>query len=127
MNESKYTPSPWRYNLYDSETNFILSNIDIDADDEGRSRDFGCSILEGSLLAEDSEELQANARLIAAAPDLLETLQSLIAATEKSLSLPLEEMAQAMKRAKAAIEKALTGKEIWNIDDEELPREIGDE
>ncbi|MEY1000276.1 hypothetical protein AB7263_18930 [Providencia rettgeri] len=60
---------------------------------------------------ENAEEMKANAHLIAAAPDLLESLRELVSAMERyeidvGESAPVEHK-KMMKKAKAAITKAL--------------------
>lgn len=65
----------WKYELFDlkdenDDTNFILSTVNVDADDEGRPQDYGHSILEGLLIADTDKELEELAKLIASAPEL---------------------------------------------------------
>jgi hypothetical protein len=77
---SGHTEGPWRYEYTDpgeTDCNFVLSYVSVDADDDGRTRDYGGSLLEG-LLTQDDAENEANARLIAAAPDLLEALTAIL-------------------------------------------------
>lgn len=73
---NNHTPGPWNLELPDDSADFTLSTIDVDADDEGRVRDYGRSIIEGTLVSGTTEEIEANARLIAAAPDLLAALSN---------------------------------------------------
>lgn len=61
---SKHTPGPW---IVTEEGNFVYA-----LSPKGTNR-FSCSIAPGYIQGYDSEEVQqANARLIAAAPDLFE-------------------------------------------------------
>ena len=55
----------------------------------------------------DDEELEANARLIAAAPDLLEALERLLAAAEKTTFS--DQFPQECENARAALSKATGG------------------
>lgn len=61
MSEQKHTPGPWAYRIGQHHTDFILSN--------------------GSVIEVEWRIAEANARLIAAAPDLLEALRDLVEAT----------------------------------------------
>lgn len=67
---SAHTPGPWRH--YDDE---IVQNINGSLGDPTV-----CSLVSagGDAFADDEDEFMANARLIAAAPDLLEALQAII-------------------------------------------------
>jgi hypothetical protein len=79
---TSHTDGPWRYEYTDpgeTDCNLVVSYVSMDADDEGRTRDYGGSLLEG-LLTQDDAENEANARLIAAAPGLLDALQWVISA-----------------------------------------------
>lgn len=78
---AEHTPGPWKYKIVNDE--FILSNVDADSDAEGRMQDYGSSILEGGLVLENDAENEANARLIAAAPDLLAALEGLLKAANE--------------------------------------------
>jgi hypothetical protein len=73
-----HTPGLWRYDLHrdDDGTTLDLATVDIDAGPDGRPTDYGTSLLEGGYLVRESDaENDANARLIAAAPDLLAMCQ----------------------------------------------------
>ncbi len=81
MSQSNHTPGPWNYD------GVVINTPDgMPVHCKERSR----------------EELRANARLIAAAPDLLEALRVLVLLVPKtSIHLP------AIAQAEAAIEKAM--------------------
>lgn len=61
----------WRYTYYTHEGTFTLHTVSVDADDEGRARDYGHEILRGEC--EDPEILWA----ITATPVLLNALQTI--------------------------------------------------
>jgi len=69
-NTTLHTPSPWH--LQKSESDFII----VHSDGENRSH---VAKLFDSTLCEEHGNLYANARLIAAAPDLLDLLESAVA------------------------------------------------
>lgn len=89
MNNTQYTPAPWQIDY--------SGNCHIGITDENDRTLAFCS-----LQNEDCAENEANARLIAAAPDLLSALEELCA--DKYLSDPIN--ADRMKNARAAIAKA---------------------
>ena len=70
--------------------------------------DNGLPISEGGNDAPDLEQAKANARLIAAAPDLLEALEDMLAQADFAASVRGGEghMKHAMAKARAAIVKA---------------------
>lgn len=75
MGESKHTPRPWQVmNEYDGAT-IVIANIDGETFADGTSTfsyDFVCDTLPDDADGSRSREIAiANARLIAAAPDLL--------------------------------------------------------
>lgn len=93
--ETKYTPGPWGYDDYDhtafcsdkyKEDYFMRIEWSVDA------------------LGIPEEEIQANARLIAAAPELLEALEELIAMNNCNYDRTIQE--NGYKKARAAIAKA---------------------
>lgn len=109
---SGHTTGPWRYEYTDpgeTDCNFVLSYVSVDADDEGRARDYGGSLLEG-LLTQDDAENEANARLIAAAPELLQALEILVQALN-SPSVDTHQRRQALWFARGAIALAHDGAE----------------
>jgi hypothetical protein len=86
---SKHTPGPWGYESF-ALSEEIVSNDKVIATVHSRHCMF-------------PEEMRANARLIAAAPDLLEALLTLLGETEDSDYLSRSEQE---KKAKAVITKA---------------------
>lgn len=88
---TKYTPGPW---LFDEESEAITTHNRITS---GKTRI--ATVTLGWAEPFESEQI-ANARLIAAAPDLLEALQALICETNSI------ELAAALDMARAAIAKA---------------------
>lgn len=69
MSESKHTPGPWRI----FETDHGSKIIGIGSEDGAGVADAGFGLWGG-----DSDEARANARLVAAAPELLEALKYLV-------------------------------------------------
>jgi DUF1680 family protein len=96
---NKHTPGPWAYAGYARSMAFRVTKTPEDATGDV------CNVLAG-LAAKTNEEVEANARLIAAAPDLLEALMH--CATDEG---PEQEW---LDRARAAIAKA-TG-ELFNTE-----------
>ena len=89
-----YTKGEWYLQEYtDAYTNIIRCN-------KGKGFE---TIFIGYTGQSNSPETRANARLMAAAPDLLETLQKIVAITDRNHAT--------WAKAKAAIEKALSRKE----------------
>jgi hypothetical protein len=70
MNNTLHTPSPWH--LHKSDSDFVI----VHSDGENVSR---IAKLFDSTLCEEHGNLSANARLIAAAPDLLDLLEAAVA------------------------------------------------
>jgi hypothetical protein len=111
MTKAEYTPGPWE--IDDTAPNSylrIIGNIDGDAYDDGSPRHIYthvCDVL-------DNEQEEANARLIAAAPELLDALEESILAMQKVYDQ--SEMAHVvmdeLERAKAVIAKARGEKEM---------------
>ena len=98
---SGYSEGPWRYEYTDdSDNNFVLSYVSMDADDEGRTRDYGGSLLEG-LLTQDDHTNEANARLIAAAPDLLEACERALPQIRDALVIRQIQQAIALARGES--------------------------
>jgi len=74
MTTQKHTPGPWRYTL--DTTGDDATNLHVQA---GEKTDivWGCGCCGSPSMDGTIEEAQANARLIAAAPDLLEALRDM--------------------------------------------------
>ena len=95
---SKHTPGPWSANGKANEADYVV-------------RDQNGHALASVFLPTNVLEAEANARLIAAAPDLLEALQGIVAADFESV--PRTAVYRAVKllqdEARAAIAKAEGG------------------
>lgn len=92
MSEFKHTPGPW---LYIHADGFTVRHPQIYSD-------IG-PVCNATWLGENKmEELRANAKLIAAAPDLLEALCGLVGCIDHGSDNP----EQKLKKARAAIAKA---------------------
>ena len=102
MSETKHTPGPW--SVYDQRHLFT--------NHEGSARLIAGNIwiacVHGSHVGPQSkEEADANISLIAAAPELLEALESLIANVYScACTMPTKEEREAWDKADAAIAKA---------------------
>ncbi|MCY4318329.1 MAG: hypothetical protein OXE76_03895 [Alphaproteobacteria bacterium] len=87
MRTPKFTPGPWRVSLSDE-----CAVVDRD----------GCDIADcGALYESEPEQCEANARLIAASPDMLEALKAII--DNRWLTRRVQE---SINKAERAIEKA---------------------
>lgn len=103
--EIKHTPGPWR-----KQNHTILPNeffITQDFFNESQ-REFICHVADGN---QSTEEIEANAKLIAAAPELLEALTKIVLLKEGEAEHGREFLHQAISQivwenAKAAIKKA---------------------
>lgn len=98
MNQLKHTPGPWSVFAEEGET--VRPGIDSESQEEGGA---GFSIImygdaedECGIHGRTDEEAEANARLVAAAPDMLEALR---------LCVQLQDLG-AVDAARAAIAKA---------------------
>ena len=100
MSEAKHTPGPW-----EASGNLVRSPMH---QPEGLPR--GVQIVEcrDGYFLPHTEEAKANARLIAAAPELLEALERLADAYER-LKPPGYPLSDREKQARAAIAKATGG------------------
>jgi len=110
----KHTPGPWE--IFEDSGEIYSGKFELGGNGSFLATTYGCGGEYSLLGAEEQEECQANARLIAAAPDLLasgkariEALEALLAcyrlgkrATEKLLT----QLEQSKKGWEAAIKKA---------------------
>ena len=98
---SEHTPGPWKVFILVQEAEVIATNAS-----DVRVADVFCGYsYTGNGEYEMSEsECHANARLIAAAPQLLKACKAFVAAYEKSLQLEKTDMA--VRMARIAIEAA---------------------
>ena len=88
---SKHTPGPWRYKPHRVDCNYMLITCSDDPQEGDNLRGY-CG--------------EANARLIAAAPELLEALQVIVKSLSDQDDEGLIEHAEPMIAARAAIAKA---------------------
>lgn len=105
---TKYTPGPWFHNKhpYDNQDEYVL-NVEPDTELEFRSSQLATVHRNTDnhslgLKRRSKEETEANAHLIAAAPDLLEALKGLM----DSAADGGRPYGEAREKAEAAIEKA---------------------
>lgn len=107
MNEAKHTPGPWWVEVdTDPEASWERKWPTIHAE---KYEVVGCEGLYG-----DYETDMANARLIAAAPDLLDALQGIIGYFDSGNNVPVSQAtikarSDEVKSARAAIAKATGG------------------
>lgn len=98
---TKHTPGPWvacgygDYSDYEGKCRVVLGE--------------GGDIRTAVVLGFDTPENEADARLIAAAPDLLEALQTIVKSLSDQDDEGMIEHAEPMIRARAAIQKATQG------------------
>ena len=79
---SNHTPGPWKHI---EGTASIMAHKTVANDSEGYDYDVAqVERIDGAYSAKNDPESQANARLIAAAPELLEALNKLVTALEQS-------------------------------------------
>jgi hypothetical protein len=101
MNYFKFTPGPWVIRTQIDHTINEDAAIAIDSSEE--CRDYVAFLRNvKSISVIDSETIEANAKLIAAAPDLLEALVDLLNVDE----IDTVSVHKAQIKANAAIEKA---------------------
>lgn len=94
MNKPKHTPGPWKVSLEDySENRAYIRSEEYD-------RDIAC------VLGYSSEQLKANAKLIAAAPDLLAACERALVAFENQPPNYNEDRYEPLLKLSAAIKKA---------------------
>ena len=106
MNAFKGTPGPW----YAGEQSEISGWVDISI--PGYSRNsvaFATPATSGDAEARRDPETLANARLIAAAPELLEVAEGLIAVSRVGVINDLEGFGRVVNNARAAIAKVTGG------------------
>lgn len=95
--ESKFTPGPWRIGNPGEK-----GGIGVDATDHADGLNFEvCEVWGVDVDSQHDERSQANAKLIVAAPDLLDALQSLVRHAEA-----LGRHCELYDKARAAIAKA---------------------
>lgn len=88
-----HTPGPWEIRY--------LSGIDMEiTSKEGKICSFNGYSHSSELMEENEEQERANARLIAAAPEMLKTLEEVL------IDLNSNQIETARRRLKAAIQKA---------------------
>ena len=106
MSDTKHTPGPWSIGAlvsFDGDDNEISS---VEISGFGWRQFAKCIVKYGN---EESEEGQANAQLIAAAPDLLEALETLLNASHPIIhrgKAVCADRIKAKRLARAAIAKA---------------------
>lgn len=83
MTQSKHTPAPWYFN---SKRKAITADKPQDIDHEAYRGFNDTAPYNGKYLIAESVVMEANARLIAAAPELLEALKMLLDSTENAIS-----------------------------------------
>jgi hypothetical protein len=109
MPELKHTPGPWEYEseMGDMWVTGPNRNEPVICDIVARLTQFDEGTKEYTPVMQDEDE--ANAKLIAAAPDLLEALQRFIAFADKANNSHNDGFESSMVlQAKAAIDKATT-------------------
>lgn len=102
---TKHTPGPWHINTAGSASRgepFKITEIYVYAPDTQDDTAICADVID-PVTQEPSE---ANARLIAAAPDLLEALQTIVKSLSDQDDEGMIEHAEPMIRARAAIQKA---------------------
>lgn len=98
--QSSFTPGPWVVRTIDQS----LATVETQ---DGEYIICNAAQLRGDDWKTEHAERKANARLIAAAPDLLAALQRIVAVLDKQVASPhLAERASPLTQAKAAIAKA---------------------
>lgn len=111
MSEAKFTPGPWSIVPYGDGSSLVIHS-----DEDNRV----CFMATASSDRPSSHaSIRANARLIAAAPDLLEALQGMVGLTKLLLSrddLPRDvrevlEVSHRVEAANAALSRALSTEE----------------
>lgn len=105
MPEKKHTAGPWRYEAHLQDISWLVGP-DAPLGPIGPQG----TELTGIHVAAIAKDSEANARLIAAAPDLLEALEGLVEDVERTRSdfwgLPTQVRNSSVAKAEAAISKA---------------------
>ena len=108
---NKHTPGPWVIEYLDwAQKGYVF----ISAEDHGALAQVVWLMEDDELMGRNSPENEANAHLIAAAPELLEALQSFAKVMDESCDYPdtsgeLQRLCEAANEARAAIAKATGG------------------
>lgn len=101
--ETKHTPGPWEV----FSNSFIEAGVRAANNPYGTDFEFRIAEVSGDWRDEPKGgAAAANARLIAAAPELLEALTAMVDAHDRWLGSDRPDAKEAMKRARAAIAKA---------------------
>lgn len=101
MSEFKGTPGPWKYNANTRQIGVV---------DTSDTQSYGMMLSVAYIDECDHSEYASNARLIAAAPDLLEALQNLMTRVQYDKDAK-HWFTDEQKAARAAIAKALGEKD----------------
>lgn len=88
-----HTPGPWRWNHFPDNESYLEDS-------------HSASVIEGSIVTADNEEREANARLIAAAPDLLEAARYVIEDAVSDMPATARVTKISLDALRAAIAKA---------------------
>ena len=106
MPEVKHTPGPWTAHKRGSDSSWkFRHNITANGKAIAHVIDFGC-VIQTNQYAEPNHEQEANALLMAAAPDLLESLKEMLLFVQAQ-RFEHNQFAQSLmlKRAEAAIRR----------------------
>lgn len=98
MSNIKHTPGPWKYHI----------GLDYILIESANVHNNSC-ICEYKNYSDDDGESEANAKLLAAAPELFEALKELTSLAPDHSLLPTDfdnDLMNAVKKAEAAIQKA---------------------
>ncbi len=105
QNTAAHTPGPWHVNSTEAHGEACsYAALIIGAESAGSP--CVASLEFGGTIETDSETTKANARLIAAAPELLAALEGMIALSGLRTDIPLEKMPKRLQVAVSAIAKA---------------------
>lgn len=95
--ENKHTPGPWH--VFDNRTDKSFDRYDVARIGVGSKLDSDVANCYGFASERTDEEVLANARLIAAAPDMLAALQEIVARNEIQHWFNLDQARAAIARA----------------------------